>query len=86
MYNSRSKTHSECRWPVGNESRACLLDAVRKREFEVRNEQLLNVRAADVLGLLDLHDANDLSYIIRDGASGGQNRDVRGWSGSGHGA
>lgn len=35
-------------------------DAVRKRELEVLGEELLDVWAADVLGLLDLDNLEDL--------------------------
>ena len=50
----------ERRRPVRDEGRADLLDAVGERELEVRREQLLDVWAADVGGLLDLDDAEDL--------------------------
>ena len=43
-----------------DESRADLRDAVRERELEVGGEQLLDVRPAHVVGLLNLHDAEDL--------------------------
>lgn len=39
---------------VGNKQVARLLDTVRKRELEARSEQLLDVLALDVLGLLKL--------------------------------
>lgn len=34
--------------------------AVRQRELEVLGEELLDVRAADVLGVVDLNDLQDL--------------------------
>jgi len=40
---------------VCNERRADLGDAVREGELEVGNEELFDVRPADVLGLLDLN-------------------------------
>lgn len=43
-----------------NECRADLRDAVGKRELELGDEELLDVRAANVLGLLDLDNAEDL--------------------------
>ena len=43
-----------------DEGRARLLNAVGERELEVRREQLLDVWPADVGGLLDLDDAEDL--------------------------
>lgn len=37
-----------------------LVDAVGERELELLDEELLDVRAADVGGLLDLNDLEDL--------------------------
>ena len=54
------KERLERPWAVRDEGRADLLDAVGERELEVRREQLLDVWAADVRGLLDLDDAEDL--------------------------
>ena len=34
--------------------------AVRQRELEILGEELLDVRAADVLGVVDLNDLQDL--------------------------
>lgn len=44
-----------------NKGRANLGDAMRKREFEIGNEKLLDVGSADVLGLLDLNHAENLN-------------------------
>ena len=38
--------------------------AVRQRELEVLGEELADVRAADVVGLLDLDDLEDLYVIV----------------------
>ena len=43
-----------------NEGRADLLDAVGKGELELRHQELLDVGAANILGLLNLDDAEDL--------------------------
>lgn len=56
----RSERSVEGRWPVGEEEAAALDDAVGKGEAEVGGEELLDVGAADVGGLLDLGDAEDL--------------------------
>lgn len=45
---------------MGEEEAAALDDAVGEGEAEVRGEELLDVRAADVDSLLDLGDAEDL--------------------------
>jgi len=45
---------------VCNERRADLGDTVRERELEVGNEELFDVRPADVLGLLDLNYTKNL--------------------------
>ena len=37
---------------------------MRKRELEVLDEELLDVRAADVSGLLDLDDLEDLDELL----------------------
>jgi hypothetical protein len=38
---------------------------VRKRELEVLAEELLDVWAADVIGLLNLNDLEDLFYVLK---------------------
>jgi hypothetical protein len=45
---------------VGDKGRADLGDTVREGELELGGEELLDVRAADVLGFLDLNDAENL--------------------------
>lgn len=77
----------EGRWAVGDEGRADLGDAVGERELEARDEELPDVGAADVLGLLDLNNAEDLSskrqyYTLAEYWQGG---DARGSTGSEHG-
>ena len=71
---------------MGDERRLVLIDAVGEGELEVRDNELLDVRAADVLGLLDLDDAEDLhicvSTIAQKHSEPGH---VRGSTGSGHG-
>lgn len=61
-------------------------DTVREREFQALGEELLDVRAADALAVLDLDDAEDLSKSVS-GRSFSQKliENVRGWSRSGHG-
>ena len=49
---------------MGNEGRANLRDTVREREFEARNKELLDVRAADVFALLDLNHTEDLYNVV----------------------
>ena len=52
----------ESRWPRVSEHLLAsgLAVAVRQRELEVLGEELLDVRAADVLGVVDLNDLQDL--------------------------
>lgn len=52
----------ESRWALGGEQlgASCLGNTVRKREFEVLGEKLLDVRALDVVGLLKLNDLENL--------------------------
>jgi hypothetical protein len=59
----RKKRLVESRWSLGREdlSGRILLDAVGEGELEVLLEKLLDVRAADVGGLGDLNDLEDLS-------------------------
>ena len=45
---------------MSDEGRACLLDAVGKREAEVGSEELLDVGAADIIRLRELNNAKDL--------------------------
>ena len=45
---------------MGEEEAAALDDTVREGEAQVRGQELLDVGAADVRGLLDLGDAEDL--------------------------
>ncbi len=47
-----------------DERRADLLDAVREGELELGDQQLLDVGAANVIGLLDLDDAENLHISI----------------------
>ena len=50
---------------MGSEDLAArlLADAVGQRELEVLGEELLDVRAADVVGLLNLNDLEDLCRV-----------------------
>lgn len=41
-------------------------DTVGQRELEVLGEELLDVRAADLVGLLDLDDLDDLQRVLED--------------------
>ena len=50
----------ESRGPVRDEGRADFLDAVGKGELELGNQKLLDVGTANVVGLLDLHDTENL--------------------------
>ena len=52
-------------WPMSDESAATLLHTVWEREMEAWGKQLLDVRTADVLGLLDLNNSKDLKTSIR---------------------
>ena len=54
----------ESRGPVCNERRADLRDAVGEGELELGNQQLLDVGTANVVGLLDLDDAENLDVSI----------------------
>ena len=47
-----------------------LVDAVGERELEVLDEELLDVRAADVGRLLDLDDLEDLRRLLEKWADG----------------
>lgn len=57
-----------------------------KREFQPRRQQLLDVRAADVLSLLNLDDTEDLHPTSETSKRFETNSDIRGSSGSEHGA
>lgn len=49
---------------VGDEGRAELGHTMRKGELQVGDKELLDVWATEILGLLDLDDAEDLMKII----------------------
>ena len=53
-------TQSESSRPVGGVEVFGLRDAVWKREAQARFEELLDVRATDILSFVNLHDAEDL--------------------------
>ncbi len=57
------RNDSESRGPVRNEGRADLGDTVGEGELELRDQELLDVGAADVLGLLDLDNTEDLRVV-----------------------
>lgn len=65
------KRLEESRRPVSREDLlgGRLVDAVGERELEVLDEELLDVRAADVGGLLDLDDLEDLVWMLEDAKS-----------------
>ena len=50
----------EGRRAMCDESRAALANAVRKRELELWREELLDVRPANILGLFNLNNAENL--------------------------
>ena len=50
---------------VRDERRAALANAVREGELELRRKELLDVRPANIVGLLDLDDAEDLHDTMR---------------------
>ena len=54
------KERLERPWAVRDEGRADFLDAVGKGELELGNQKLLDVGTANVVGLLDLHDTENL--------------------------
>ena len=75
-------------WPPSDEGAAALLYTVGERETEARSKQLLDVRATDILVLLDLNDPEDLKISVVS-VSLLQREEIlneRGLSGSGHGA
>ena len=62
-----SSWHLESARTVCDESRADLGDAVREREFEVRNEELLDVWPPDVIRLLNLNYTKNLNICNSNG-------------------
>ena len=50
----------ESRGPVRDEGRADFLDAVGKGELELGNQKLLDVGPANIVGLLNLDNTQDL--------------------------
>ena len=78
----------EGRWTLGGEDSGTgsLGDAVWKWELEVLGEELLDVWALDVLGLLKLDDLENLCYVLEQVLTRvGDGGRVRGWNGSGSG-
>jgi hypothetical protein len=73
----------ESRWSLRGEEFACSLlgYTVRKREFEILFEELLDVWALDVFGLLDFDDLEDLvaTYLER-ALDVLHNVNLRGWT------
>lgn len=63
---------------VSNEGRTELRNAVGKGELDVGSEELLDVGAADVLGLLDLDNTEDLMTVLNEESNRYQWADVRG--------
>lgn len=62
-----SSTHSvESRWSAAGEDLLAgrLGNAVREGEFEVLGEELLDVGALDIFGLLELDDLEDLGFWL----------------------
>jgi hypothetical protein len=59
---NRETRLEESGWAGGGEDllSGLLVNAVGQRELEVLDEELLHVRSADVVGLLDLNDLEDL--------------------------
>lgn len=60
-----NKAHLESAGAVGDEGRLRLGHPMGEREFEIWYTELLDVRSADILGLLDLNHAKDLHHEIR---------------------
>ena len=54
----------ESRWAVRDEGRADLANTVGERELELGDKELLDVGAADILGLLNLNNTEDLFTSI----------------------
>jgi hypothetical protein len=63
-------------WPVSDEGAATFLHTVGKRETETRDEQLLDVWAADIFSLLDLNNPEDLTTSTQLSVSGLQWKEV----------
>lgn len=57
---NQTTTHLESGGAVGDESRADLADTMGEGELEAWDHQLLDVWAANVLGLLDLNNTENL--------------------------
>ena len=62
---------------MGDKGRADLGDTVRQWELETGLEELLDVRAANILGLLDLHNAENLGKMNE--ISRGVEKQLRPW-------
>ena len=60
LHPSRCKNLWEGGRAVGHKGRADLGATVRERELELGSEELLDIRAVDILGFLDLNDSDDL--------------------------
>ena len=60
LHPSRCKNLLEGGRAVGHKGRADLGATVRERELELGSEELLDIRAVDILGFLDLNDSDDL--------------------------
>jgi hypothetical protein len=76
---------SEGRGAVRNEGALRLEDTVSQRELELGDKELLDVWAADVLGLLNLDNAEDLQIIQPPFTTDLNTLCLRELSGSGHG-
>src|SRR4051794_37958702 len=64
---SPSPTHSvESRWSASGEDllASSLGNAVREGEFEILGKELLDVRALDIISLLELEDLEDLGFWL----------------------
>ena len=59
-----SSPYLESRGTASSKCRARLGDTVGEGELELRDEELLDVGAADVVGLLDLDHTQDLSQPV----------------------
>jgi hypothetical protein len=61
----RERRLEESWWALGSEDLlACLLvDTVGQRELEALDEELLDVWAADIVGLLDLNNLENLGHV-----------------------
>jgi hypothetical protein len=61
IFFSSSTWHSECSWTFCDERRTSLADTMGKREAESILQKLLDIRPANILCLLNLHHAKNLS-------------------------